>query len=143
MCVIVDANQLGKFIKPNAPPGIVRLREWVERRGKIIYPTSGQCADELHSHGEAKKKLAEYVKKGKAKVVDGQACEDAAREFEKQGINSNDAHILGLAKVARVTVLCTEDEDLKGDFKRLIDGGKIYPNNERAQRRMLDRKICP
>ena len=143
MCVIVDANQLGKFIKPNAPPGIVRLREWVESRGKIIYPTSGQCADELHSHGEAKKKLAEYVKKGKAKVVDGQACEDAAREFEKQGINSDDAHILGLATVAGATMLCTEDRDLMDDFRNFISGGKIYPNNARDQRRMLDRNKCP
>ena len=149
MCVIIDANQLSDFIKTDAPPGIVRLREWVEKRGKIVYPTSGQCADEIHSHGKAKRKLEEYVRRGKAKIVDKEACENAAREFENQVINSNDAHILGLAKVACVTVLCTKDNDLKGDFKRLIDGGKIYPdsetypNSERAQRRMLDRNTCP
>ena len=142
MCVIIDANQLGDFVNITSP-GMMRLREWVENRGKVVYSTSGKYAREIRRHDKARKKLEEYVRRGKAKIVDEEACENAAREFKNQVINSDDAHILGLAKVARVTVLCTRDNDLKSDFKRLIDGGKIYPNNARDQRRMLDRKICP
>ena len=143
MCVIIDANQLGNFVNTDiASSGMGRLREWIEKRGKIVYPTSGKYADEIHKHAKAKRKLKEYVRGGNAKIVDGKACENAAREFDSHGINSNDAHILGLAKVSHATLLCTKDHDLKGDFKRLIRGGKIYPSSKKAQEKMLRENTC-
>ena len=51
MCVIIDANQLGDLANRDiASPGMERLHEWIEKRGKVVYLTSGQYADEIHNY---------------------------------------------------------------------------------------------
>ena len=142
MCVIIDANQLGDFVNITSP-GMTLLREWVENRGKVVYSTSGKYAREIRRHDRARKKLEEYVRRGNAKIFDGETCENAAREFDNYDINSNDAHILGLAKVAGATLLCTDDRMLMRDFKEHISNGKVYPPRRADQEKVLRERTCP
>ena len=134
MCMIVDANQFGDFANRDiASPGMERLREWIEKRGKVVYPTSGKYADEIRKHDKARNNLKEYIRTDRAKIVDRRACENTARKFSRRVAKSDDAHILALAVVADTNLLCTDNEGLKDDLKRLIRGGKIYPNSKKAQ----------
>ena len=145
MCVvIIDTNQLHDFIKPdNEKPGMARLRKWIEKKGRVfVYPSSGKYLREIDKYKKAKEKLKDYITRGKAIIVDKEACEKATREFKKRAIKSDDENMLGLAKATHATLLCTKDDDLIEDFKRLIPGGKIYPKTKKAQEDMFNNYKC-
>ena len=147
MCVIIDANQLGNFAVPDtnqsSKDGMERLHKWILTRGKVVYPQFGKYAEEIESNSKAAKVLKRYKRARRATVPHRQELDDAMKEFSKKDIKSNDAHILAVAKASHATLLCTKDRDLKDDFKRLIRGGKIYPNSKKAQEKLLRESTCP
>ena len=147
MCVIIDANQLGDFVVLNtnqsSKDGMERLHKWILTRGKVVYPQFGKYAEEIAGNSKAVGMLTRYKRANRATAPRRQELDDAMREFAKKDIKSNDVHILAAAKASHATLLCTKDHDLMDDFKRLIHNGKIYPNSERAQKRVLRESTCP
>ena len=147
MCVIIDANQFGDFAAPNtnqsSKDGMERLHKWILTRGKVVYPEFGQYAEEIASNSKVVRVLKRYKRISRVTVPHRSELDNAIKEFKKKNIKSNDAHILAVAKASHATLLCTKDRDLMDDFRDFISDGKIYPNNARAQRRMLDKNTCP
>lgn len=143
MCIIIDANVLGKFLAD--PPGedAAPVHDWLKRRkGKLVYSTGGKFAPEVV--GKARQRLLDYVRAGLA-------VEEVRRERlleEEQGlaeeIRSDDPHVLALARVSGARLLYTGDGDLIADFKakRFIDRprGKVYSGA--ANRSLLSRTKC-
>ncbi len=143
MCIIIDANVLGKFLADPPDDDAVPVHDWLtRRRGKLVYSTGGKFAREID--GKARQRLADYVRAGLA-------VEEVRRERldeEEQGlataIRSDDPHVLALARVSGARLLYTDDGDLMTDFKtkRFIDRprGKVYSSV--ANRNLLSRTRC-
>ena len=144
MCIIVDANRLGKVLAEPADEDAAPIREWLNRKGgSILYSTGGAFAGEL-GH-EAKIKLKDYSRAGKAKLFPASKFEHDLRDLQAQGgFRSNDPHILALARASRARLLYTGDRNLIADFKdkRFIDNprGKIYSGVANAN--LLTRSTC-
>ena len=157
MCVIIDTNRLGDFLKAKASDdnsemaGLYRLRNWAMNRGRIVYfkrlPKTKETARsrELRSNESAIRLLGEMSKEGGAEGVDYSDCVQSEEKFASKRIKSNDPHILALAEVSGASVLCTGDTMLMGDFKKHIKDGAVYPPcTKAAQKQMLAQKnICP
>lgn len=68
MCMIIDANRLGRFLADPVHEDAAPIRKWLDRQGgRIVYSTGGKFAQEI-GRG-LRNKLADYVRAGKAIVV--------------------------------------------------------------------------
>ncbi|MEW6278375.1 MAG: hypothetical protein AB1758_07130 [Candidatus Eremiobacterota bacterium] len=85
----------------------------------------------------AAKILAELLKSGRARrVADEQV--DAEEAVLVSQCQSDDPHVIALARVAGVRLLCTDDRTLKADFRnhKLVNqpSGEIYSPSKHAQK---------
>ena len=146
MCIIVDANRLGQFLAEPPDEDSAPIHEWLNRpnaAGTLVYSTGGGFRGEVGR--TARRKLAEYVRAGKARYVPAEHLVDDEERLRTSGeLRSNDAHILALAKVSGVRLLHTRDKDLIADFKNphLISKprGKVYSGAANA--RLLTQSSC-
>ena len=112
---------------------------WLARKnGKIAYSNTEKFKREWKKGGI---NYLDLFRNGELKLVSDQ---EVLEEQGKLGdeIESNDAHIIALARVAEARVLVSGDRDLCADFKnRSLVGGKVYQN--RAHAHLLSRYRCP
>ena len=142
MCMIIDANRLGGFLADPAHEDAAPIRDWLDRRGgRIVYSTGGKFAREV-GHG-SRSKLADYVRAGKAILIPPERFTNDEIALEPI-INSDDPHVLALARATGVRLLYTGDGDLADDFKdkRFINRprGKVYSRADNAD--LLTRFAC-
>ena len=155
MCIIMDANCLGKFnntIDEDMEP----IRNWLERKnGRIAYSNTEEFKREWESGGGYELRR-ELERRGKLKSVPAQDV--LVKQNELTGlIESNDAHIIALAILAEAKVLVVQrlpdtptkgkrrilrgaDPDLQQDFKNLV-GGNIYLSKGHSH--LLTKDLCP
>ena len=143
MCIIIDASVLGKFLAN--PPGTdaLPIHTWlIRRKGKLVYSTGGKFADEII--GKARRRLTDYVRAGLAVEEPRQERLYEEEQALEDEIESDDPHVLALARVSGARLLYTGDGDLMADFKnkRFIDRprGKVY--SSAANRNLLNRTKC-
>ena len=147
MCIIIDANCLGAVF--NSSDGAFAedgepIHKWLRKGGKLVYYTEGKFKDEIR--GQARERLKEYRRRGLAKLPPETAFNNALRKVEEKErlLQSNDKHILALAKATGVRVLFTGDKNLMNDFKNkaIIDPpGRIYSSKRNAN--LLHHNTCP
>lgn len=141
MCIILDTNQWGNFLNPSNED-MKPIHKWLEKRnGKLLYSNHEDLKKEWgHSHI---RKLEEYKLKGRAKLVPCEKVKEKIKEIEqnhKLKSNKEDIPILGLAKASDAKLLCSSDQKLHEDFKKVINGN-IYQN--KSHRHLLTLDICP
>ena len=142
MCMIIDANRLGRFLADPVHEDAAPIRDWLDRRGgRIVYSTGGKFAREV-GRG-LRNKLADYARAGKAVLVPPDRFEDDEISLQPI-IRSDDPHVLALARATGVRLLYTGDGDLSDDFK---DGGfinqprgSVYSRASNAN--LLTRSVC-
>ncbi len=142
MCIIVDANRLGKFVNSNDEDA-APIRRWLEKGGKLIYSTGGKFATEVGA--KAKQRLAEYARAGRAKLIEAKLFVNDERALRRSDdLRSDGPHVLALARWTGVRLLYTGDNRLMQDFKNrsIINQprGKVY--SDAANVDLLDRSIC-
>ena len=138
MCMILDVNMWSDFIEQKSI--MQPVHQWLEgKNGKLLYSDHESFQKELTlSH---KKVLKSYYQSGHARFVPKKQLEKTINSLRKtHQFKSNDMHILGLAKVGQVKVLCTKDKDLHHDFKQIL-GGNIYQNAKHQH--LLTQDTCP
>ena len=143
MCMIVDADRLGRFLANPVHEDVVPIREWLDRReGRIVYSTGGKFAREIGRR--LRDKLANYVRAGKATYVPPSRFVDDESALGPL-ISSNDPHVIALARATGVRLLYTGDGNLTRDFKdkRCIDRprGKVYSRATNSD--LLTSSVCP
>ena len=143
MCIIVDANRLGAFLANPVDADAAPVRDWLDRGGRIVYSTGGAFAREVGSRARAS--LRGYFQAGKATRVPAARFAADERSLRADAdLQSDDAHVLALARAARVRLLYTGDRNLMADFtnKKFIDRprGKIYSSAANAD--LLTRSAC-
>ena len=145
MCIIVDANKMGIFLAEPAREEVKPIHDWLAKQGgKLVYSTGGQFAKEVR--GTAEQKLIAYVRAGRAKQIPIEDLEQEEKLLQQNPIvQSNDIHVLALARFSGARVLYAGDKDLNADFKKkkLIDDprGKIYTRPANAG--LLTKLSCP
>lgn len=129
MCLIVDANVAHlAFIKREArfEPILAGLTQ-----GSVRIVVGGKLTSELLRIRALVRLLGELDRAGRLRRVNDGAVEIAEQTLLAGGqIGSDDPHILALAIVGSVRLLCTDDKALMDDFKNksIIDKprGSIY-----------------
>ncbi len=137
MCIIIDANIAPKIFSNPYQVNFRPIFDWCEKRdGCIVY--GGKLKTELFQCDITKRFLKTYFDAGRAFEEKDEVIKNEEDKLDKSKIKSNDSHIIALARVTKVILLCTKDEKLIKDFKNkdLINPiGKIYKNKN--HRRLL------
>lgn len=140
MCIILDANCIGKFQNPD-DEDMEPVRVWLERKnGKIVYSYTEQLKKEWEEGGGFQLRRT-LQRRNKLKEISPQDVQEKADELEGQ-IRSDDPHIIALAIIADVQVLISNDRRLHEDFKnRDLVGGSVYQTKSHS--RLLRNDTCP
>ena len=146
MCLIVDNSVRDRvFFKPE-DRDFHDLHSCLIGNGrpvvKIVY--GGELRREYLRRKDMMEQLAALDRKGQAKIISDADVDHETETVKATGLcRSNDEHVIALARVGRVRLLCAYDTDLKKDFKNkaLIDEprGKIY---DRRSHDTLLREFC-
>ena len=140
MCIILDANCFADF-NDRANEDMDPVWNWLEEKnGKIVYAPT----EKFEKEWEGKKQrilLKTLSNAGRLKMEDSEKVEAEANNL-KGKIESDDEHIIALARVAKVSLLVSKDQKLHADFKNKdLVGGHVYQN--RDHRRLLKPDTCP
>ncbi len=139
MCVILDANMYGRFLNQQ-DVDMEPVRDWVNKHGKIAYSPTRKMEKELGKFPKMKQKFGEYRRAGKLKQVKKDQVDAAVGKLELGDLQSNDSHIIALAKCGNFKVLISEDQMLHRDFKEKAHG-KVY--QYKSQKHLLKKDTCP
>ena len=149
MCAILDASVVAAVFQPDPAPGAREFRRWIESgRGTLV--VGGKLRKELSTNEAFKAWLRQAILRGSAtSVPDSQVDRDARSLGTEVACQSNDEHVLALARVSGARLLYSRDEALREDFKdvRLLADprGKLYPETKGPEcRRWLlqQRRLC-
>ena len=142
MCVIVDVNVV-QLVFSSPPTGdyYVMLDALRMKRAKAVY--GGELAREYVRLKKLRSLFAELERQGVLRRIPDTLVDDETDVVVREGICiSNDQHIIALARVSNVRLLCTNDRRLQSDFKNprvLKPRGSVY---KRKSHRHLIRKHC-
>ena len=146
MCMIVDANALADFLADPIRDDAAPIHDWIERGwGTLIYSTEGRYGAELNRSPNLKRKLEDYARRGRARVIPAEEVAHDERELARRAdLRSDDPHVLALARTSGARLLYTADNELIADFKNkaILDNprGKVYSGV--SNRRLLTRTVC-
>lgn len=134
MCLILDTNKYGDFFKQKQD--MEPVRKWLDRKGKIAYSRTRKFEKELTR--DMKSELHTYRESGKMKFFKPEDVQNVQDKLS--GLESDDPHIIALAKVAKVRLLVSGDQDLHKDFKKIVKGS-VYQN--KSHKKLLKNDLCP
>ena len=135
MCLIVDNSVAGKFFSSREGELYFPVLDWItEGNGKLVM--GGRLWDEYQDVPRGKRILTrraklvlELERQGRARIYSAATIDEEERQV-KDMCQSNDAHIIALARVSGARVLCARDGALEVDFKNLAlvssPDGHIY-----------------
>ena len=150
MCAILDNNLGGVVFGSNPTQAATKFREWIEGKN-ISLVVGGHLKTELSRNRKIKEWLSVGEQSGFVKLIDDEKVKNETTYLEENSLcESDDEHVIALAKVSGARLLYADDKKLEKDFrnKKLIDTprGKIYPkeNIQGGHRQWLDKNkdIC-
>jgi len=130
MCVILDTNRFSEALGKARDPRYVPLLEWVlSGRGLLVY--GGTKYDtEIDGVQVARTFFAQRLRAGQAFLASKADVDAEEAKIAAMPHDSDDEHILALARVTGARTVCTEDADLMSDFKntKLVPPprGRVY-----------------
>ena len=135
MCttVIIDASVFGGI----AGPEYAALHSWLDRRhGVLAYTGKGRYAEEFDRDPRMLRLLGEYRRAQLVKQVPAETVRRAEGTLDESTMQSNDPHVLALAKASDAEILCSRDRALQRDFRELLPrvGRRhraVYPVDQR------------
>jgi len=146
MCLIVDVNVAREVFSDTEEPDFAEIRKALFQSKpplvRIVY--GGLLREEYLRIEQVRRALVILDRAGRARQVPD--AEVGAETDLVEAIRlcvSNDTHIVALARVAGVRLLCSRDQALHTDFsnKKLIDKprGKVYQS---ASHKHLIKRFC-
>lgn len=132
MCLVIDANRAGVFFGQPGSEAAAPIWAWLRKDGVLVY--GGRLAAELGKLAEARRLLLRLYQSGQAVLMDSKLIEQAEAEvLGFEGLESDDPHVLALARVSGARVVYTEDAALIRDFTNprvLKPKGRVYQRAE-------------
>ena len=136
MCLIVDANVAGVTLCDNPAPDFAPILAAL-RDGTATLVHGGQLTQEYARIGHVLRLVLALDRAGRARQLSPEEVSAEVRRLSQTGrCCSNDLHIIAIARLARVRLLCSHDKLLHEDFrnKELLDSprGNIYQDPSHA-----------
>ena len=145
MCAIVDANVGHEVFGGGERPEAGKyFAQWLERGNKLV--VGGELLRELSKRNEFVKWLRAAQRTGRAVRVDDDAVkQEVARIAPERDWESNDLHVIALARLSGTRLIFTNDQALQNDFGKTK--GKNYSTTERkdiraSHKRLLRSNTC-
>jgi len=133
MCLIIDANVAPAVFGGNSNSSDFRpIIDWLtspRRNGKLV--VGGKLKDELFRIENAHRFIIRLLQAGRARDITENVDEETEKVRNMPELKSDDPHIIALAKVSGARILCSNDKDLREDFRNrriLNPPGHIYQN---------------
>ncbi len=129
MCLIIDANVVSEVLNPEPKEDYEPLwRALNEKQARLVY--GGKLTEEYLRIRHIIGILRLLDQSGAARKVSDAKVNDLTKEVVREGLCiSNDHHIIALARLAKVRLLCSKDTDLHTDFTNprvLKPAGSVY-----------------
>ena len=129
MCLIVDTNLASKVFTNPPDPDFAPVIAWLKKDGRLIF--GGRLRAELMRVEKARSLLAELQRGGRAlRIPNAELAREETVVLATGYCQSNDGHVVALARVSGARTLCTHDKDLQKDFRnpQLVSDprGSIY-----------------
>ena len=130
MCLIVDINVAHRILLVEVDEQYGHVRKCLDRNlARIVY--GGELNREYQRSESIRRIIVAYDRAGKARKIDDKLVDNETEVIQELALcRSNDVHIIALARVANVRLLCSADQALHEDFrnKALIDKprGSVY-----------------
>ena len=142
MCVIIDTNVAAILLVDRHPDFDPIWQALREKRARMVY--SPQLTREYQRNRSVIAVVSQLTRAGAARLV---PAADVAKQIDalvSEGhCVSNDVHIVAIARVGSVRLLCSRDQALHADFTNPIilnnPRGSIYQN---ASHQHLIREHC-
>lgn len=117
MCLIVDANLAGLVFGSPPHPDFVPVLDWLQQRDGCLV-VGGHLADELGRLEKARRFVLQLLRAGIAlQVPTAEVAREEAEVAATGFCESNDSHVVALARVSGARTLCTHDRALQRDFR--------------------------
>ena len=134
MCLIIDNNVVHRILLRQDDEDFrdVSARLFGKSGARAVVVYGGLLlAREYKLNREVLRVLRALDQAGRARIVPFDLVQEETDAVEESGLCvSNDSHIIALARVGKVRLLCSHDRDLHQDFtnKSLLDEprGKVY-----------------
>jgi len=147
MCLIVDTNRASLVFAQLPTTDFIPIRDWLTSRkkdGQLV--VGGYLEVELNKINGARRFILALQRAGRARFIPHSKVSAEEAIVDAMGsCQSNDSHVIALARVSGARVLCSEDGALWADFKnqRLINNprGRIYRTAQHA-RLLCHTKAC-
>lgn len=146
MCMIVDVNVASKVFFLPEDPDFCEVHESLFTgkmpNAKIVF--GGHLGVEYSQSGKIRKMVLQLAAAGKAMRIDDHAVNNEQVQIANSGLcRSDDPHIIALARVSAVRLLCSHDRNLHSDFTNHLllsnPRGKVYQNRSHTN---LLRRFC-
>lgn len=129
MCIILDANRFSEALSNPPHSDYQPVIDWLfSGAGRLVYG-GRKYKRELDNHGTARRAFAQLKKAGRIRTVPDREV-DAEETALSGRCASDDEHVVAIARLARVALVCTEDTLLMQDVKNkmLVDSprGHVY-----------------
>ena len=142
MCLIVDTNVAVQVFASIGPTDFTPVQRALSS-GKAVGVYGGKLTDEYLAIKSLRSIIRELDRKGSLRKVSDSKVEDATETVQNEGqCHSDDPHIIALARVSGVRLLCSNDHDLHTDFtnpRLLRPPGNVY---QEPRHRHLIQKHC-
>ena len=130
MCVIIDVNVLREFVFSDT---VYQPIHDALKDSKAKLAIGGYLIDEYQRSGKLWSYIVELERQGRVRSVNDREVRKQTDIIRtKSDCRSDDHHIIALAIVGNVRLLCTDDKELIRDFKNSMvlsrPRGKIYRN---------------
>ena len=136
MCLILDTNVASEFFAQPVSAEFRPLIDWVSNpktKGRIVTGGKNQAELSRMARGPVMAMLVELRRSGRVRTIECGASDGS--DLETQEINtvcqSDDPHVILLARKSGARLLCAKDQALIKDFgnKQLIDNprGIVFP----------------
>jgi hypothetical protein len=136
MCLIVDTNLAAVIFSVPPDKDFLPIIDWLmssKKDGKLV--VGGKLAHELSRVNAVRRFVKALQQAGRVRIIPSGSTEVEAEQINDL-CESNDAHIIALARVSGARILCSHDEDLHKDFTNpsLIANprGHIYQNSKHS-----------
>ena len=144
VCLIIDANVVHQVLlrQDDADFRDVSARLFGADKATASVVYGGRLLVEYQTSEQVMRVLRLLDQAGRARAIPSDQVDEETRRVSKSELCvSNDPHIIALARVSKVRLLCSRDRALHNDFtnKRLLDSprGKVY--QKRSHKRLLVR----
>ena len=157
MCVILDADSVGLVFGTNPSPAGRDLLDWLERphttRPRPRLVVGGRLMRELTRNGIFEKWAETATQDGRVRRFPDIDIAEEESALPSNRCRSNDRHVIALARASGARILCSNDGDLRDDFRDLKlvprPQGRLLPtgtsqNASKGRRNLLRRSnLCP